>query len=154
MNDSQEYLDALSQPEDQEAPTSKKPKLTALAAEMKELKAQLDDLEETRKPIQKRYDQLRKKDLPDAMTEAGVSNFRLTEGGSVYVSTKLSVSVREDDRQQFFNWLRDHGHAALISQHVHPSTLAAWAREQLEAKQQIGPFVHVYEEPMAVLRKG
>lgn len=152
MDDAENWL--LEQYVQPEAPADEpqKPKLTRLADEMKELKRTLDDLEETRKPIQARYDEVRKRLLPDAMTEAGVSNFRMTGGGSIYISNKISASVKEEDRQSFFNWLRDHGHASLIQPQVHPSTLTAWTKEQLEAKNPIGPYVRLWEEPLAILR--
>jgi hypothetical protein len=144
-----DYLQDMIQPESAEPP---KPTLVQLAAEMKSLKTDLDDLEETRKPIQARYDEIRKKLLPDAMVSAGVSNFKLTDGGTVYITNKISASVREDDRPRFFNWLRDNGHAGLITPNVHPATLTAWAKEQLEAKRPVSPFIRLYEEPMASIR--
>lgn len=129
-----------------------KPKLTQFAEEMKELKHKLDELEDARKVLQTRYDEIRKRLLPDAMTEAGVSNFRLTGGGSIYVSNKISASVKEEDRASFYNWLRDNGHGSLIQPNVHPATLTAWTKEQLEAKNSIGPYIRLWEEPLAILR--
>ena len=86
------------------------------------------------------------------MTVAGISNFKLASGGSVYISAKSSASVREEDRQRFYNWLRDNGHGGLITPNVHPSTLNAWVKEQKEAGREISELVRVWEEPMAILK--
>lgn len=144
-----DYLRDFVMPESTEPP---KPVLVQLADEMKTLKHRLEELEEIRKPLQARYDEIRKKLLPDAMTAAGVSNFKLASGGLIYISAKLSASVKEDDRKAFFNWLRDNGHAGLITPQVHPSTLTAFVKEQREAGNNLSPLISVYEEPMAVLK--
>ncbi len=142
-NEIQQYI----QEEKQETPL-----LVQLAVEMLELKRELEHLEDTKKPLQARYDELRKKLLPDAMTAAGISNFKLSSGGTVYISNKISASVREDDRQNFYAWLRDNGHAGLITPNVHPSTLTAWVKEQIENGNAVSPLVRLYEEPMAILK--
>jgi hypothetical protein len=127
--------------------------VTELAIEMKELRERLEGYETMIQPFKERYDYLRKKLLPDAMAAAGMRNAKLVEGGTVYVTTKLSANVNAADREGFYNWLRDNGHGSLIQPNVHPSTLTAWVKEQKALGAPLPPQVHIWEEPTAAIRK-
>lgn len=127
-------------------------KLSAYAEEMRHLKDKLAELEAARKPVQTRYDELRKRLLLDAMAEENVSGFKLASGGSVHIRRELYANVASDARDAFFAWLEDHGHGGLITRQVHPQTLKAWVKEQQENKNALPDMVTVYEEPVAVLR--
>jgi len=130
-----------------------KPDVLFLARTMKACVSEIDRLEAELKTVKNVYDAIRKQQLPDAMAAAGLKSIKLTEGGQIYVQTKVQAGVLAADRDAFHNWLRDNGHAALIVPTVHPSTLTAWAKEQKAAGAPIPPQVRVYEEPLAVLRK-
>ncbi len=124
-----------------------------LAEEMRELKERLDSLEAKRKAIQARYDAIRLRELVDAMSVAGVTNFKMPGVGTFYISKKVQAGVREENRVAFFQWLRDNGHAGLIQPQVHPSTLTSWAREQLEAGVVLPDLIAIYSEPLVAMRK-
>jgi hypothetical protein len=129
------------------------PNVTQLALKMKEFGGIISTMEEQLKILKEKYDDIRKRQLPDAMAAAGLKSVKLVEGGQVYVQTKVQAGVLAADREGLHNWLRDNGHASLIVPTVHPSTLTAWAKEQKAAGAPIPPQVRVYEEPLAVFRK-
>ena len=126
---------------------------TELAVEMRELKKDIDAREASLKPLKERYDAIRKRELLDAMSEAGVSSMKLDDGGTFYISSKLRASVQASAITFFHQWLRDNGFASLIKPVVNPSTLDAWAREQRELGQALPAFVAIYEEPLVAMRK-
>ena len=127
--------------------------VTQLALKMKQFATIINTMEEQLKVLKEKYDDIRKRQLPDMMAKAGLRSIKLTEGGQIYVQTKVQAGVLAADRDAFHNWLRDNGHASLIVPTVHPSTLTAWAKEQKAANAPIPPQVRVYEEPLAVFRK-
>ncbi len=137
---------------DTEEAQADQPEAVRLALRMKALRADIESREESLKQVQRAYDEIRKKLLPDAMASAGLKSLKLADGGSVYVQTKTQAAVREGDRGRFYEWLRENGHAGLVQPYVHPGTITAWAKEQREAGAAIPPMVNLFEEPMAVLR--
>lgn len=138
--------------DDEEESAGDVPAVVQLALRMKALKADIDAREASLKEVQRAYDDVRKKLLPDAMAAAGVKNLKLADGGSVYVQTKTQASVKEGDRPAFYRWLEERGHGGLVQPYVHPGTVTAFVKEQREAGAELPPMVAVYEEPMAVLR--
>jgi len=127
--------------------------ITELAHEMKALGEELDELDAVRKTKQQRYDEIRKRLLPEALALAEMSGFKLSGGESVHLRTDTYASVAKEDTAAFHAWLRDNGFASLIVPTVNHQTLRAWAREQRDAGGQIPEMVKVYTEPVAVLRK-
>ena len=135
-----------------ELPPSPKPNVVELGYEMRRLKAKIDELEDARKELQARYDAIRKRELLDAMAEAGLGSFKFDDGASIYIRREFRASVKEADRPKFFAWLRDHGHANLIVPQVNHQTLNAWTREQKEYDRELPSELTVFEEPLAVLK--
>lgn len=125
----------------------------ALATEMRELKLDIDAREAALKPIKERYDAIRKRELFDAMSDAGISQVKLEDGGLFYLSSKLVANVPAANAEQFHQWLRDNGFAALLKTSVNPSTLNAWVKEQRAEGTQLPEFVSVFEEPLVAMRK-
>lgn len=145
------YLDAHTAPAEQEpdAPVG----VAALAERLKDLKHELDLVEAQRKTLQARYDEVRKRQLPDALAAAGLTNARLASGGMVYLTTNLQVSPAKEMEAQLLRWLRDNGHASIIKPTVHPATLKAWFKEMREEGRDVPvELLSVFEEPMAAYR--
>ena len=55
-------------------------------------------------------------------------------GYRVTTSSVVRTSIRKESKNEAFEWLRTEGHGDLIKVEpiVHPETLAAWARTELE----------------------
>lgn len=104
--------------------------LVKLIEEMKELGDAIDELNEAKKGLQSRYDQLRLFDIPAAMAEAG--DMRSTTGafGRCTLQTDLGVKVL-GSKQELHQWLIDGGNGALIVPTVNAQTLKAFVKEQM-----------------------
>ena len=104
-------------------------RVIALAKEMKELRAQIDALDDTKKPLVKRYDAIRFADLPTAIEEAGVSKMSIRDVGTVFLRTDVNAKILDKERAK--EWMVENGYGDLITEMVNGSTLKAWARERL-----------------------
>lgn len=136
-----------------EAPRATSQTTVTLANQLREAQAELDEVKARQKACQARVDDLRKRQLPDAMAELGLTSFKLTSGETVYLRTEVHVGCAAERRPELLAWLEAHGHGALISQSVHPKTLDSWYREQVDNQAPVPDFLSVYKEPAAVLKK-
>ena len=129
------------------------PRLTALAKELRELKDHKERLEEDLKLINKRIQGLIINSLPEAMDEAEQSKFSVDGVGTVYLQDKINVSILADDRGEIYEWCRANGHEALVVDYIHPSTLNAWAKEQLINGGDLPDKMKATYLPTAMLRR-
>ena len=74
------------------------------ANEKKELIA---NMEEELKQLKKELLKLTDEDIPDTMTEIGVSEYKLIDGSSVTLKPTYGAHISEDNQQEAFQWLRD-----------------------------------------------
>jgi hypothetical protein len=78
----------------------------------------------------------------------------LIDGTMIYLTRSRHASVIAAQKQNFFYWLRDHGHGSLITEQVHASTLKAWVKEQTEAGREVPTdLLTIYEEITIGVRK-
>jgi len=56
--------------------------------------------------------------LPEAMTEIGMEQFKLSEGIEIKINEALRASISEANRPAAYDWLREHGHDAIIKKTV------------------------------------
>lgn len=120
--------------------------LTQLILRMKELKGQIDELDEVKKELTKEYDKLRLFDVPNTMAEQGDLRSITGEFGRCTLTSDLSVSVK--DKPGLHTWLADNGNGSLIVPTVNAQTLKAFVKEQMQNGEQlpgeiisISPFV-------------
>lgn len=71
----------------------------------------LADLNESYKEISERL-------LPDAMAEAGVNAFELTDGSKITVKPFYGASITADNQTPCHTWLEENGHGALIKKGI------------------------------------
>lgn len=57
---------------------------------------------------------LDKRDIPDAMKQAGMQKFTLDTGESVEIVEDVAVSIAKKNQQQAFEWLREHGGGPIV----------------------------------------
>lgn len=90
------------------------------AAEMavKKAKAALRDVQE--------------KELPEAMSAAGCQSFKTTSGFAISIKEDISASLAEGKKDGAINWLKEHGHGAIVSTDV---IVPFSSGEEEEAKQ-------------------
>ena len=140
-------------------------KISILAEEYTDLDDRIKDAEARLKILKEKARDIAEKQLPDAMAEVGMAKFTLTDGSEVTVKPYYSAKIGDENREECFTWLQDHGHEALIKDEVvltfnrgehekaeqfkaqleeqgldysgkmgvHPQTLTAFVKEQVES---------------------
>jgi len=104
-------------------------RVIALAREMKEIRTEMDALDEAKKPLTERYDAIRFAELPTAIEEAGISRMSIHGVGTVFLYTDVNAKIL--DKERAMEWMRDNGYGDLVTVTVNGSTLKAWAKERL-----------------------
>jgi hypothetical protein len=92
--------------------------IAALARRAKSLEKQIEDEETTLKGLKEQYRKLTEEAIPEALTEMGMSSFRMEDGSSIDVKPFYSASISEARRAEAFQWLRDHGFDDIIKNTV------------------------------------
>lgn len=119
---------------------------------MKELKAELDEIDEYRKALQAEYDRYRLHEIPNLMAENDDLRSITGEFGRCTLTSDLSVKVV--NKVELHKWLEDSGNGSLIVPTVNAQTLKAFVKEQLQRGEQlpeeilvISPFVRAVLYP-------
>lgn len=100
----------------------------------------ISDLEDQLKAEKKSLLKLSDEDLPAILDELGLQSFKLDDGAEVTVKSTYGASIRVDDREAAYEWLREHQHDDIIKNTVSVSfgrgedNQAAALRETLEAQ--------------------
>lgn len=94
-----------------------KNRVTALVQEVRRIEAEMEQLEAAQKRLLQRKRLLEEVDIPNALTEAGVSEFTTLDG--LKVGTKFIVgTIPADSKDEAFRWLDEHGHGGIIKRGV------------------------------------
>jgi len=136
-----------------------------LANQQLKLEADIAAAEEALKLLKDQLKQISTTDIPEALAECGLLEFKTRDGYKVSVNPFYSASIPKDKQDEAFKWLRDNGHGDLIKNTisvnfgrkedaaaasfkarltkegtsytdkvgVHPQTLRAFVREQVES---------------------
>lgn len=127
--------------------------LTQHAQRFRELKDRKDSLESEMKEITQELEVLTKEVLPSAMDENEVEKFTVDGVGTIFTQMKVYAYVKKENEEKFHDWLREKGHGDLIKAYVFPATLAAFAKEQLEAGVELPDFIPAVKQEVAQLRR-
>lgn len=127
--------------------------LEELVSALRELKDRKEALEEDLKVVNKKISYYADYLLPEVMEEQGLSSFKVPKIGSITLGEKVYASVKADNRGDFFEWLRATGNDALITEQVHPQTLTAFVREQLQNGSELPDAVTFQVKKIATLRR-
>lgn len=82
-----------------------------------ELQNEISSMEEALREQKQKLDGILRFELPEAMENAGLSEFKTSTGAKVTIKEVVSASipVRDTDkREAAFGWLRENGHGSLI----------------------------------------
>lgn len=94
-----------------------------------------ETIKTAREALDQIEDNLSKQQIPDLMRAQGVKSVKLEGVGTVGITNRVSCSML--DKTLGFEWLRGNGHGALITETVNSSTLSAFAKELLEAGEEL-----------------
>lgn len=149
----------IAEHEAKEVDPEKAGQVMALAQELALLKDKIDTLSDELKVLRPAYDDIRLERLPDAMHEAGMvaatgkGGFTLQDGRKVFLQSDMHVALIAEARPSFYRWLNEHGHGDLLVEHVHPSTLKAFCKEQVAEGNELPATITTHPFLKAVLRK-
>lgn len=105
-----------------------------MARTMRMLQAEKEQLEETVKAINIQLDELRLRQIPEAMAEADLRTLTIEGVGRVQLAMDLYATIK--DKEAGYIWLQESGFGGLIVPYVQPSTFKAAVKEALKAGQE------------------
>lgn len=160
-------------------------KVSFLANELRNSEKNVADLEEMLKKAKAVSRELAERQLPDAMTELGLSELKLSDGSKLTIKDIVQASVPKGRLSEALDYLEVVGAGSLIKGEVtvefskgqkeaaeglveqldkqgyqpafafsiHPQTLSAWVREQLQAGADLNlDLLGVYTGKKAVIK--
>lgn len=127
--------------------------LTHWAHELRDLKTQKEELEAQLKDVNKKIRKLAEQQIPEYMEENEIEKLSVAGVGTIYLTQKVYANVKAEDREAFMDWLRSTGHEDLIKEQVHPSTLNAFAKEQISEGRELPEVLDARLYPTATLRR-
>lgn len=127
--------------------------LTDMVVRLRDLKEKKADLETELKAINGAIRNLAEHEIPQYMDENEIEKFSVKDVGTVYTTMKVYANVKAQDREYFMEWLREQGHEDLIKEQVHPSTLNAFAKEQISEGKELPEVLDARLYPTATLRR-
>ena len=95
--------------------------ISSLAGYCKELKAYEDeiaDLEEKIKYKKEKADKISSEIIPNMLAEQGLSSLKLADGSAVEVKKSYSCTIKKDDVESAYKWLRENGLEDIIKNEV------------------------------------
>ena len=95
--------------------------ISTLANYCKELKAyedEISDLEEKIKYKKEKADKISSEIIPNMLAEQGLSSLKLADGSAVEVKKSYSCTIKKDDVESAYQWLRENGLGDLIKNEV------------------------------------
>lgn len=82
-----------------------------LAAKQVQLEKDIEDLEAQLKEKTEALSQVQEKDLPEAMMECGISEFKLVDGSKISVKPFYQANPPKEKYDEAMQWLREIGRA-------------------------------------------
>lgn len=79
-----------------------------------------------------------------ALENAGLQNVKGEDGMTFYRREQFFANVKVQDKPEFFQWLRDHQMGDIIKEDIHPKTLTAFVKEQIEHENELPECVNTF----------
>ena len=95
--------------------------IVSLANYCKELKAyedEISDLEDKIKYKKEKADKISSEIIPNMLAEQGLSSLKLADGSAVEVKKSYSCTIKKDDIESAYTWLRENGLEDIIKNEV------------------------------------
>jgi len=106
--------------------------LMELIREMRRVQMAKDETETELKKLNKHFDFLRITKVPQMMEDEGIRNLNVEGVGRVSLTADMHVSIKDGQKESFYEWLRDNGRSDLIQPNVNPSTLKATVKNMVK----------------------
>ena len=129
--------------------------LFIVADDLVRYRDQKKEIEEALKEINELIAQTEEQ-LVAAMVEEEMQNF--TRNGRQFILTNRTyANAKAGMMPEICSWMKDNGLEDMVKESVHPQTLQAWVKEQLEEvgalPEELEPLVNVYEKSGISIRK-
>lgn len=128
-------------------------KIGEKAGVLRSLMDEKQELEGKLKDIGAKIKKLAEIEIPKLMEDAEITKVSFQGIGTLYLETKVRVSVLAEDKPGFIKWLKSHGHGAIVKEDVNPKTLESWGREILEQNESLPDVCKVFNQPIARIRR-
>jgi hypothetical protein len=92
--------------------------IAGLAKLALQLEREIVELDETIKERKEALRTLTETRIPEALTELGMSSFRMADGSSIEVKPFYSASIPAERKGEAYEWLRQHGYDDIIKNTV------------------------------------
>ena len=106
--------------------------LKDMAIRMQQLSAEYDALKEKMDAVNAEYDNLRLRLIPDKMAEEDIKTIKYENIGRLQLAADCYASIPAELKPDAYNWLKENGFDSLVVETVNPSTLKAFAKEQMK----------------------
>jgi hypothetical protein len=127
--------------------------LVALAQEFRAKKDRKEVIEAELKILDADLKKLATETIPNMMDDLGVEKITVAGVGTIYQQVEVYAYVLKENEDIFHNWLRENGQGDLIRPYIFPATLKAFAKEQLEAGNELPLMLNAAKVPTARLRR-
>lgn len=142
------YDDILSDKDEMQVDPAKLKSIADLAAKQAALEAEVSAMEDALKAAQENLRKVQMEQLPAAMADAGVSEFKLTDGRKVTVSDFVRCNITDANRKAAYDWLRSNGAEPLIRNELKHTFIKgedAKARQIIDALKKLGVHAEITE---------
>lgn len=93
-------------------------RLSDLARQQREAELRVQQAEKELEAAAAALQQLRLQDVPEAMSELGISSLRLDDGSTIELHSAYHASIPSDQQDAAFSWLQQHEFGDLIKNEV------------------------------------
>ena len=92
--------------------------LSTLVIELQKLEDEIENDEERLKLKKEKADKISSEIIPNMLAEQGLSSLKLADGSSVEVKKSYSCTIKKDDVESAYTWLRENGLEDIIKNEV------------------------------------
>ena len=92
--------------------------LAAYCRELQAYESEIADLEEKIKYKKDKADKISSEIIPNMLAEQGISSLKLADGSSVDVNKSYNCTIKKDEMEAAYNWLRENQLGDLIKNEV------------------------------------
>ena len=129
--------------------------LFIVADDLVRYRDQKKEIEEALKEINELIAQTEEQ-LVNLMIEEETQNF--TRNGRQFILTNRTyANAKAGMMPEICSWMKDNGLGDMVKESIHPKTLQAWVKEQIEEAgalpEELEPLVNVYEKSGISIRK-
>jgi len=89
-------------------------KVATLAQRLVQIQNQQAKIAEMAKTLAEEYERISEADLPTAMSEIGMAEFKLLDGRKIGLETETTGSITKANQAKAFDWLKEHNADAII----------------------------------------